>query len=110
MKSYNPKNERIKRDYFILLRQADQMAEATVDGVRKALLRFEEFSGRADFGSFSQEQAIGFKKFLNKQMAIHTNKPLSHATIYSTVQAVQSFFRWLAREPGYKSKIHPPDI
>jgi hypothetical protein len=42
MTNYNPRNERIKRVYFTLLKEADQMAEATIDGVRKALLRFEE--------------------------------------------------------------------
>lgn len=110
MMNYNPRNERIKRAYFILLKQADQMADDTVDGVRKALLRFEEFTGLADFSGFNQEQAIGFKKHLAKQLAVRTGKPLSHATVYTTVQAVQSFFRWLSREPGYKSKIHPPDI
>lgn len=110
MRNYNPENERIKRAYFILLKQADQMADATVDGVRKAILRFEEFTGFGDFSTFNQDQAIGFKKHLAKQLAVRTGKPLSHATVYTTVQAVQSFFRWLSREPGYKSKIHPPDI
>jgi integrase len=110
MTAYNPRNERIKRDYFILLKQADQMAEATVDGIRKALMRFEEFTGFADFASFSRDQAIGFKQRLTKTRALHSGKPLSHATILSTVQAVQAFFRWLAREPGYKSKIEQSDI
>ena len=108
--NYNSKNERIKRAYFILLKQADQMADDTVDGVRKALLRFEEFTGFAEFSDFNQEQAIGFKRYLAKQVAVRTDKPLSYATVYTTVQAVQSFLRWLSREPGYKSKIHPSDI
>ena len=110
MRNYNPRNERIKRAYFVLLKQADQMADDTVDGVRKALLRFEEFTEFGDFSAFNQEQAIGFKKHLSKQLAVRTGKPLSHATVFTTVQAVQAFFRWLAREPGYKSKIHPSDI
>lgn len=110
MRTYNPRNERIKRAYSVLLKQADQMADGTIDGVRKALLRFEEFTGFGDFSAFNQEQAIGFKKHLAKQVAVRTGKPLSHATVFTTVKAVQVFFRWLSREPGYKSKIHPPDI
>ena len=109
MTNYNSRNERIKRDYFNLLKQADQLADATIEGIRKAILRFEEFTGLADFATFNQEQAIGFKKHLTKLQAMRSAKPLSHATIFSTVQAVQAFFRWLSREPGYKSKISQAD-
>lgn len=107
---YNARNERIKRDYFILLKEADQMADATVDGVRKAILRFEEFTDFIDFGSFDKEQAIGFKKHLLKSSTARSGKPLSHATIFTTVRAVQNFLRWLSREPGYKTKINQSDI
>lgn len=110
MTTYNPRNERIKRDYCILLKQADQMAESTIDGTRKALSRYEAFTGFEDFSAFDKERAIGFKKHLTAQLAIRSGKPLSHATVYSTVQAVQAFFRWLSREPGYKSRIAPADI
>ena len=110
MTNYNPRNERTKRDYFILLKQADQMADATVDGIRKALCRYEEFAGYEDFASFEKERAIGFKKHLTKLSSARSGKPLSHATIYSTVQGVQAFFRWLSRLPGYRSRIVPSDI
>ncbi len=110
MMTYNPRNERIKRDYFILLKQADQMADSTVDGIRKALSRYEDFTVWEDFTSFEKERAIRFKKHLTKLHAVRTDKPLSRATVYSTVQAVQAFFRWLSRQPGYRSKIAPADI
>lgn len=110
MMTYNPRNERIKRDYFILLKQADQMADSTVDGIRKALSRYEDFTVWEDFTSFEKERAIGFKKHLTKLHAVRSDKPLSRATVYSTVQAVQAFFRWLSRQPGYRSKIAPGDI
>lgn len=92
MMHYNPRNERIKRDYFILLKQADQMAEATIDGVRKALIRFEEFTGFADFATFDRDQVIDFKRSLTKAMGVRSGEPLSHATIFSTVQGLQAFF------------------
>jgi integrase/recombinase XerD len=107
---YNARNERIKRDYFILLKEADQMASSTVDGIRKAILRFEEFTRFADLGTFNKEQAIGFKAHLFKSSAVRSGKPLSHATIFTTTRAVQTFFRWLSREPGYKTKIKQSDI
>lgn len=110
MTSYNPRNERIKRAYFTLLTQADQLAETTVDGIRKALLRLEETTNWADFATFNIEQAISFKRSLAKTIATQSGKPLSHATILTTLRAVQEFFRWLSREPGYKSKITASDI
>ena len=88
MRNYNAKNERIKREYFILLRQADQLANDTVDGIRKALSRFETFTGLADFSCFDKDQAIGFKLHMSKQTTERTGKLLSPATIYSTIQAV----------------------
>jgi hypothetical protein len=42
MSKHNAKNERIKRAYFIYLREARRRDEASVDGVAKALSRFED--------------------------------------------------------------------
>jgi hypothetical protein len=42
MSKLNPQNERLKRDYLRYLEQARGKSEATPDGVRKALSRFEE--------------------------------------------------------------------
>ena len=92
---YNPQNERIKRAYFTLLKQADQMADTTIDGVRKALLRLEESTAWADFSTFDSNQAIAFKKHLTKSQGQSSGRPLSHATVFTTVRAVQEFLRWL---------------
>ena len=110
MVNYNPKNERIKKDYFCLLSEADQKSGATIDGIRKAIHRFEEFTGFADFASFGKDQAIAFKRHLRACKAERTGKPLSAATIHSTMHAIQAFFLWLAREPGYRAKIKAADI
>ena len=61
MKNCNPRNERIKRDYFQYLREADQKSEATVRGIEKALARFEEHTGFTDLGKFKAAQAMAFK-------------------------------------------------
>ncbi len=110
MTNYNPRNERIKREYFRLLKQADQMSDATIEGVRRALLRFEESTGFADFSTFDSDQAISFKTALSKTKAERSGKALTPATVLSTLRTIQTFFRWLAREPGYKSKIKANDI
>ena len=97
MAQFNPKNERIKRPYFRFLREADQKADSTIRSVEKAIMRFENHTGFADFATYNSTQAVEFKKALSKA-------GLSKATIHSTVNALKRFFKWLACQPGYKSR------
>lgn len=110
MTKYHPKNERIKREYFRWLAEADCKSEKTIEGIRKAILRFEEYTRFKDFATFNREQAIAFKRHLAEQKAEQSGKPLSKATRLSTLNALQAFLRWLSREHGYKSRIHFSDI
>lgn len=103
MDKFNAENERIKRDYSEFLREADQKSEATVRGVEKAILRFEEHTGYCDFGCFNRHQAKGFRAALSSRD--EESKRLGSSTILSTLKAVQRFFRWLSVQPGFKSKI-----
>lgn len=109
MKNYNEKNERIKRDYCIYLKETDHKAESTLDGIRKALHRYEEFTGFADFKTFNSKQAIGFKKHLVKTRTARTREPLSKATIHSTVNILKEFFKWMRGE-GFSKQIKLHDI
>ena len=110
MVKYNPKNERLKHEYFRFLSEADGRSTATIDGIRKALLRFEQYNRLKDFSTFNREQAIGFKKHLAETKAKLSRKPLSLATVFSTLNHLKAFFKWVAQQPGYKSKIYLPDI
>lgn len=101
----NPSNERIKREYFRYLAEAKGRDEATIDGVAKALVRFEESTGRKDFKRLHREQAIAFKRRLADANNARSGERLSKATIHSTLRHCREFFVWLAREPGYKSHI-----
>lgn len=103
MDTFNAENERIKRDYAEFLREADQKSEATVRGVEKAILRFEEYTGYSDFGRFNREQAKGFRAALS--VPADESKRLGNSTVLSTLKAVQRFFRWLSVQPGFKSRI-----
>jgi integrase len=109
MTKHNPTNERIKRSYFIYLREARRRGEASIDGVAKALSRFEEATGFRDFGRFHREQAVSFKRKLDGQTNVRTGERLSRATVHSTLSALRSFFIWLADQPGYKRKINYSD-
>ncbi len=110
MTKYNPKNERIKRDYFRYQKDAEGKAEGTLALIRKSLARFEEYTGYKDFSTFNKEQAIAFKKSLSTQKAQRTGEQISKATVFSTLNALKEFFRWLSWQSGYKSHLHVPDI
>jgi integrase len=110
MRHYNPKNERVKKDYFRFLKEADRKAESTVDGVRKAISRYESYTGLKDFATFNREQAVAFKKHLAKAKAERSGKPLAKATLHATINSLKAFFKWLSCQPGYKSRIRVTDI
>jgi integrase len=105
MAKHNSVNTRIKREYFQYLKEAMRRDEASIDAVAKALSRFEESNGHKDFSRFHREQAVAFKRKLDEQTSVRTGKPLSRASVHSTLSAVKAFFFWLAGQPGYKSKI-----
>ncbi len=110
MDAINSKNERIKREYYRYQIQAKQKSEVTMKSVYKALSRFEQYINFKDFSTFNKEQAISFKKHLSKLNTVRTKEPLSKSTVLSTLISLKEFFFWLAWQPGYKSKIHVPDI
>jgi integrase len=103
MTKHNPANERIKREYFTFLKEAKRYSDPTVDGVAKALSRFEAYTKARDFKKFHHQQAIAFKRHLADQRNARTKEALSKATLYSTLSALRNFFAWLAGQPGYKS-------
>jgi integrase len=110
MQPYNPKNERVKKDYFRFLKEADRKAESTVDAVRKAISRYETYTGLKDFATFNREQAVAFKKQLAKTKAERSGGSLAKATLHATINALKAFFKWLSCQPGYKSRIKVTDI
>jgi integrase len=110
MSKLNPQNERIKRDFLRHQKNALGKSEATLDAMRKALARFEEYTGHRDFKTFRREQAIGFKGRLAETAGRRSGESLSRSTQTGTLATLKEFFRWLAWQPGFKSTIHVPDI
>jgi integrase len=105
MARHNPANERIKRDYFRLLKEARGYDEASIDGVAQSIARFETYTRHQGFERFHIEQAIGFKRWLAEQKNQRTGNPLSPATTKSTMRALREFFLWLSGQPGFRSRI-----
>lgn len=101
----NSDNERIKRAYFLYLREARRAGEASIDGAAKAISRFEDSTHRKAFKSFHREQAMAFKRRLIEQRAVRSGERLSAATVHSTLSALRAFFVWLADQRGYKRRI-----
>jgi integrase len=110
MSKLNPQNERLKRDYVRWLKNTRGKSEATLDATRKALARFEDYTSARDFRTFRREQAIGFKDRLAATNGQRTGEALSRSTQVATLVALKEFFTWLAWQPGFKSRIHVPDI
>jgi integrase len=109
MTNYNAPNERIKRQYFAYLAEAQGHGEQTIDAVAKAIARFEAYTRYRDFKTFHIEQAKAFKRDLADQRGHRSGEPLSKATLYATLTALKRFFIWLAGQPGYKSRIDYSD-
>ncbi len=105
MTKHNPRNERIKRQYLIWLREAKRQSEASVDSVAAALARFETYHRHRDFKSFHHQQAVAFKRHLAEQDSTATGEKLSKATQYAALSHLKRFFQWLSGQPGYKSSV-----
>ena len=106
MTKHHPENERVKRRYFVFLKEAKRQNEASVDAAAKAINRFERYTKWRDFKAFHFEQAVGFKAHLAKSRNQKTGAVLSKATMNSTLRALKAFFQWLAMQPGYKSRLN----
>lgn len=109
MSQHNAKNERVKRDYFSYLREARRRSEKSIDTIGVALDRFERGTDWKDFAKFHRAQAVAFKRRLAEERNPSTKALLSKATLNNTLRSLREFFLWLAREPGFKTKLHFSD-
>jgi integrase len=109
MKTHDAQNERIKRRYLTFLKEAKRFSESSLDGIAKAIHRFESYTRFRDFRQFRIEQAVAFKAHLATQRHARTEAPLSKATLLSTLNALKAFFQWLSDQPGYKSRLKYAD-
>jgi integrase/recombinase XerD len=105
MTKRNPENERIKRAYFIYLRNVKGKDETTLDKVSAAILRYEHATSFKSFKKFHSEYVNRFKKQLSRAKNDRTGEPLAKATIDAILRMIKAFFEWLAWQNGYKSRI-----
>ncbi len=99
----NIKNERVKRNFFRRLKEADGNCESTVTSVEKAILFYEDFTKAEDFALFNPDKAVKFKEWLKQRE--YKGRPIALATLSAHLRHLQKFFKWLSQESGYKSKV-----
>jgi len=105
MKNIDANNERLKLDYQDHLRHAEGLDHKTIDKVLTAIRQFETSTKCKPFLTFNKHQAMAFKDWLDTARNTRTGKPLSMATIGSTLRVVREFFRWVAGQKGYRGAI-----
>jgi integrase len=110
MTHYNAQNERIKKAYFRYLKEAGRKADSTIDSVRKAISRFESYTGFKDFKTFNKEQAIAFKRHLASGRSVRSGEFMAKSTLLATTNALKDFLRWLSYQRGYRARIKFTDI
>ena len=108
MSKYCPENERVKHDYAFYLEAANGKQTATIDAALRAIERFEASTNYKPFRKFHIEQARSFRARLTDEKNAK-GKPLSAATVTSTLKHLRKFFLWLSREPGFRSALNPND-
>jgi integrase len=105
MRTHNPENERIKRSYFVYLKEARRLSEHSIDAAAAALSKFEEYTKFRDFKRFHIRQAVGFKRKLADQVSQRTGERLSSSTLFANLNALRAFFHWLTGQPGFRSYL-----
>ena len=108
MTKHNAENERIKRQYFVYLKEAKRHSEATLDAVAKALNRFEVHTKFRAFKSFHIQQAVAFKKHLAAQKGWQSGQPLSKATLNATLAHLAPRLLWPAFQRPLRCRLTPP--
>ena len=109
MKQIHSENTRIKRKYLVWLADARGLSEGSVDKAAASVDKYVDWlKGRA-FKAFNAEYARGFKRYLEAARNPRTGRALSASTIDQTLRDLMAFHRWLADQPGFKSRLRHGD-
>lgn len=106
----NPKNEIIKRRYLGHMQEARGLADSTIDNALRAIAGFESFTKFRDFGKFRSSDAVAYKKLLLSDGGKRAAELSNRSTVHGKLQPLQRFFRWLAEQPGYRTKVRFSDV
>jgi integrase len=110
MTATNAANERQKRAYLHHLREAEGLSEKTIDNAARILAEYEAFTAGKDFRHFKAKDAGSFRRKLLEKGGRRRAELSARATVRTKLLAIAKFFRWLAVQPGYKSRIKFSDV
>lgn len=102
-------NLRIKRAYCVWLKDARGFSDASIAKAAASISTYDDWLTGKDFRAFHAERARSFKHHIARQRNARTGAPLSASTISGMLRDLKAFFKWLADQPGYKSKISHSD-
>ena len=103
---YCAEKERVKRAYAFFLEAVNgkQARLSTQPSARLSGLSYRRIEALPQVPC---EQARSFRSRVEEVGM--KGKPLSSATIASTLKHLRNFFLWLSREPGFRSALNPND-
>lgn len=110
MAKFNAENERIKREYLEWEKEANGKSDSTITNIQNYLYLYEEHTKFKNFKQFNKKDAMSFKKQLGQQQSKRKGTFVSKAYILHAVRSLNDFFKWLAAQPGYKSKIDLTEV
>ena len=110
MQSVKYKNELVKRSFYKYLEHSKQFSVATVSCYEGAIWLWEDFTNKADFGSFNKTKAEEFKDWLKNKKKMSSQEKVSLSYCYDSLRHLKAFFDWLSKQPNYKSKINQTAI
>lgn len=108
MSKYKAKNEKVKRNYFKFLQEAEGYSVKTIESIEKSLWDFEMFTKDDDYANFNAKTAQEFKKWLSVKKT-KKGEVINLSTQHQRLRLIKKFFVWLSGQNGYKSKVSSYD-
>lgn len=107
MKKNRSDNLRMKRKYLVWLADAKGQAQSSITKAAAAIDQYTNWLGCRSLKGFNPDWARGFKRYL--EAGSGNGRPLSASSVDHTLRSLRAFHRWLADQPGYKSRIRHSD-
>ncbi len=104
------RNELLKRRFYEWLKNSKRFSDDTIKCFEKAIWLWEDFTKKADFGSFNMTKAKDFKDWLKNKKKKNSKENISISYCNDNLRHLKIFFDWLSKQAGYKSKINQTAI
>jgi site-specific recombinase XerD len=110
MSAINPDNARVIRAYLYHLREAEGLSEKTIENAARIIAEYEVFTGVKNFRLFKARDAGDYRRHLLAKGGRKRAELSARATVRTKLLTIAKFFRWLASQPRYKSRIKFTDV